>query len=120
MFNTTCAEVIKVIKFAGNYFENGDIVKVIFMDKALFIGELVICDYGAEIKLKNKDDEDVYVVGLDSGAIFSIEKASEMEVFMWKLNTDNELQKKLAEVTTKQMERKCKIERQIQELQEQL
>lgn len=111
-------ELTKVIKIAGNYLENGDIVKLTYRDGKSEIGELQIDTELDSISIKTIDN--MYMTSIFDSDFFSIEKASDIEVLMWKLQTDSELQKKLAEVTTKEMVRKDRLEKQIQELQEQL
>ena len=48
-------ELIKVIKFADNYFENGDIVKITFRDGKSEIGELQINNELDSISIKTVD-----------------------------------------------------------------
>ncbi len=111
-------KLTKVIKIAGNYLENGDIVKLTYRDGVSTIGELQIDNESDSICIKTINN--MYATSIFDRSFFSIEKVSEVELLMWKLRTDSELQKKLVEITTNEMECKSRLERQIQELKEQL
>lgn len=112
-------KVIKAIKFAGNYLENGDIVKITFRDGETEIGELQIDELDS-IMIKTINNRCIFPRFEFDADFFAIEKASVMEASMWQLKTDTKFQKMLTDIVTQRIVQKNKIEKQIQELQEQL